>query len=590
MNPFSVKTPETLKAGDIASLFIDVYSDFPRLLAQEHTFLHGARGTGKSMMLRYLEPQVQIAARKVAQASELTHYAIHIPIKSPYYSLSELERLVGSPYWLLAEHFMICNASIKILLSLNMILQSEINQNEKSISAFFESFEELLKAAGGNPPPNMAEGRDFLPISKILDSERSNAKRYIEKLAFSNDLYPYENALFGYEDFFLPLVRLVKELPFTPCGPLFLMIDDGDNLPFRMQKILNTWVSYRSTDDICLKVSTQQRYKTWRTTQDILIERAHDFSEIDISAVYTSKNTSHYYDRVENIVRRRLEVHNVEKSDPLEFFPESQSQKEKLDNVKHAISEKWDRGEGVSSRRQDDISRYSASEYLKELAKSKKTNTYSYSGFKALVDISSGMIRYFLEPASRMYAEAVASGIDNIDHIPVSIQDYVIYRWSEEYVLEEFERLRQDEVQEYTEAHGHVDQLRNLINALGQCFQAKLLTSDSERRFLSFYVTKTLPKEVQKVIDLAVEWGYLNIKSIAKKEGVGRNVLYTLNRRLAPYFKLDPSGYAAHMSITPEHLMIAIHDPQKFVRERLKNTSNKNNANDGQQQLEFSEP
>ena len=37
-NPFEVKTPETLTPEDIASLFIDVFTDFPRLLAAEHTF------------------------------------------------------------------------------------------------------------------------------------------------------------------------------------------------------------------------------------------------------------------------------------------------------------------------------------------------------------------------------------------------------------------------------------------------------------------------------------------------------------------------------------------------------------------------
>ena len=125
MNPFSFKTPENLTAEDIASLFVDVFSDFPRLRAPEHTFLHGARGTGKSMMLRYLEPEVQIAAEKVKIASELPHYAIHIPIKSPYYALSELERLDGAPYWLLAEHLMICNIAIKVINSVKLLIEGQ---------------------------------------------------------------------------------------------------------------------------------------------------------------------------------------------------------------------------------------------------------------------------------------------------------------------------------------------------------------------------------------------------------------------------------------------------------------------------------
>lgn len=589
MNPFSVKTPETLKAEDIASLFVDVYSDFPRLLEPEHTFIHGARGTGKSMMLRYLEPQVQVAANKVKSPSELPHYAIHVPIKSPNYSLSELERLEGSPYWLLAEHFMICNISVKIFRSLSTLAgDEESSELEDFLSDFFKVVGEERFVVDSTKGSSQIGNRYLDYAYDLVERERVHAKKYMERLAFSKEFLSYESILFGYEDFFLPFVRLINSLSFTPNGSMYLMMDDADNLPIRMQKILNSWVSYRTTNDVCLKVSTQQRYKTWRTKQDSLIERAHDFSEIDISAVYTSRHSSHYYDRVENIVRRRLEVGGYKIADPLEFFPENPSQREKLESIKSAISEKWDSGGGVSSRKSDDITRYTVSEYMKELAQAKKTNTYSYAGFKSLVDISSGMIRHFLEPASRMYAQVVAGNTtDEISHIPFQIQDEVIYRWSEEFVLEEFERLKQDETNDEPDNINRVDKLRNLINAIGQCFQSKLLSDDSERRFLSFMVTKSLSPDIQDVINLATEWGYLNTKSIARKEGVGRNVLYTLNRRLAPYFKLDPSGYAAHMSLKPEHLKLATENPHAFVRERLKLPFDDREINSEQQLLDF---
>lgn len=591
MNPFSIKTPETLNPESIADLFIDVYSDFPRLLAPEHTFLHGARGTGKSMMLRYLEPQVQLAAHKVKSARELVHYAIHVPIKSPDFSLTELERLEGAPYWLLAQHFMLCNVSQVIVKSLKSINSDDSEgHSSDNFQEFYNALIKILKESGSETaldcPPRESESNEFLDaITNILKKEKSNAKKYMANIAFSREFLPYTNALYGYEEFFLPFIKLVKSLHVTPNGPIFLMIDDADNLPARMQKILNTWVSYRTTNDVCLKISTQQRYKTWRTTQDVLIESSHDFSEIDISTVYTAKASSHYYDRVEKIVQRRLKLSNIENQDPTLFFPEKESQLVELGEVKKTISANWDSGQRVSSRKSDDVTRYTTSEYMKKLALTKKTNTYSYAGFKSLVNISSGMIRHFLEPASRMYAELESAGSTEISSIPADTQDQVIYKWSEEYVLDEFDRLRQDE--SYGTKHdsnSRVEKLRNLINSLGECFQKKLVSNDSERRFISFMVTKTPPPEAQEVIDLAVEWGYLSVKSIARKEGSGRNLLYTINRRLAPYFKLDPSGYAAHMSLTPEHLIIALKDSQTFVRERLKV---KNTSGNNQQSLDI---
>ena len=117
-------------------------------------------------------------------------------------------------------------------------------------------------------------------------------------------------------------------------------------------------------------------------------------------------------------------------------------------------------------------------------------------------------------------------------------------------MLSHFEGLRRTEentIKTLEDRTAKVDRLRNLIVSFGNLFQKKLLSDDTERRFLSFMPTQNVNKETQEILDLAVEWGYLYRSSIGRKEGIGRNTLYIFNRRLAPYFKLDPSGYAAHM-------------------------------------------
>ncbi|WP_410500188.1 hypothetical protein [Chitinibacter sp. S2-10] len=593
MNPFSVKTPETLSPQDIASLFIDVFSDFPRILYAEHTFIHGSRGTGKSMMLRYLEPSVQIAARKVQSVPELNYYAVHMPIKTPNYCLTELERLDGAPYWLLSEHFLILNAALQITNSLQMLAVDSASSNEEAISSFLIKVNQLIKDIGHDPIiiEQKSSGIEKLgQLNNFFTRERITSKKYINKLTFEKNLIPYEGSIFGYEDFFLPYIRLIKSLDFTPNGPIYLMIDDADNLPIRMQKIINGWVSYRSTNDLCLKISTQKKYKTWRTTQGMLIENSHDFSDIDISSVYTSKQFSHYYDRIEEIVTRRLEVAGLSGITPTEFFPTNSTQDLGLENIKAEIGKKWDEGIRISSRKADDIRRYAVSEYLKALARDKKTNLYSYAGFRSMVDISSGMIRFFLEPAARMYSEMMSTHDGSvIKNIPYTVQDNILKKWSEEYVLEEFDHLKKDETSETSSNLNKVEQVKRLINAFGECFQKKLVSSDSERQYISFMVTAAPSSNVQEVLDLAVEWGYLNVKSIGRKEGFGRNTLYSLNRRLAPYFKLDPSGYAHHMSVTPDHLALAIENPRAFVVERLKEEADKDSRTTTQESFNFGE-
>lgn len=574
-NPFSVKTPETLTAHDIASLFIDVFSDFPRLLECEHTFLHGPRGTGKSMMLRYLEPQVQLAANKVDSAHQLNYYAVHMPIKKANYSLGELDLLEGTPYWLLSEHFMLVNATIHILDSLKDLALEE-DSKASEWSKFCADFLNLAGDLGCDLDeiPEHIEGSACIELfRKMCERELRFALKYLRDIAFSGDKTPYQGTLFGYADFFLPFVRLVKSLEVTPDGPIFLMMDDADNLPERMQMVLNGWVSYRTTNDLCLKISTQQRYKTWRTTQGLLIESPHDYSEIDINTVYTSKSGSHYYDRIQSIAKRRLELYGLNDISPEDFFPESTKQKEALDAVKKSIGERWESGEKVSNRKSDDITRYAFSEYLKNLAKVKKTNTLSYAGFRSMVDVSSGMVRFFLEPASRMYSEMIASNCElPILKIPPQLQDKVLDQWSQEFIIDDIDKLSRTDASRLSAPAGEVsgaDKFKNLINAFGECFQQKLMSNDTERRLFSFMLTREPDSDTQRIIDLAIEWGYLHRSTIARKEGIGRNKLYILNRRLAPYFRLDPSGYAAYLSVTPEDLSLACSAPRAFVRKRL---------------------
>lgn len=589
-NPFSVKTPETLKPSDIASLFVDVFSDFPRLLEPEHTFLHGARGTGKSMMLRYLEPQVQIAASKVEIANELMHYAVHLPIKKANYSLSELERLKGAPYWLMSEHILIINAVVHVLRSLEELALIKDNQlSADDANLLHTEFLKLIDRSSFESL-KLSDATSIESLRKFMDQEHKVALDYLRTLTFTSELVPYAGSLYGYADFFIPFIGLIKSLEITPSGPIYLMMDDADNLPIRMQQVVNSWVSYRTTDQLCLKVSTQLKYKTWRTVQGDLIESPHDYSEIDINNVYTSKQHGHYFERVHKVVERRLAVNGFSNVSPEVFFPKNPKQEMELLKVKEKIKSNWEKDDGVSSRSTDDVTRYSSSEYMKILAKDKKKNHYSYSGFRSIVDLSSGMIRYFLEPAARMYADVSASSTEStIECIPYQTQDKVLAKWSEEFLLADFEKLKNEEgtADDAGEFRKKAEKLRNLIDAIGTCFQTKLLSDDSERRYISFMPSSKISKDVEQTLDLAVEWGYLHRSSIARKEGIGRNQLFILNRRLAPYYKLDAAGYAAHLSVTPEHLDLALQNPKAFVKERLKNIGDGGHNAELQQALPF---
>ncbi|MEN6292195.1 MAG: hypothetical protein ABFD07_09325, partial [Methanobacterium sp.] len=80
-NPFQITTPEDLSAEEAFSLFVDVFTDFQKVLSPGHIFLSGPRGVGKSMMLRYLQADCQQIKNK-CKFSELPFLGIYIPIKN----------------------------------------------------------------------------------------------------------------------------------------------------------------------------------------------------------------------------------------------------------------------------------------------------------------------------------------------------------------------------------------------------------------------------------------------------------------------------------------------------------------------------
>ena len=90
-NPFEVSTPENMPAEQTVNLFVDVFSDFPKLLSPGHTFLNGPRGSGKSMMFRFLMPDCQILhSRKTFK--DLGFSSFYIPLKN-FNFITELQRL-----------------------------------------------------------------------------------------------------------------------------------------------------------------------------------------------------------------------------------------------------------------------------------------------------------------------------------------------------------------------------------------------------------------------------------------------------------------------------------------------------------------
>ncbi|MBO0931891.1 ORC-CDC6 family AAA ATPase [Fibrella aquatilis] len=575
-DPFAVQTPEDISAEDTVELFVDVFADFKRVPKPGHTFLNGPRGSGKSMMFRFMLPDCQ-EIKQEKKLREHDYYAIYVPIKQTSLNIVDLERIQRHANLLLNEHLLVTYIATRTFNSLSKIVNSDFYSspevNQETVN-FYNFFIQKVRESGYDKvidslPDDASASKIFEEIENICFRLKNDVDRYVRSISFSEEPLRYNDSICVYLDFLYPLLDRLRQLSFMPTGPIFLLIDDADNLSTTQTLILNTWVSYRTSARVSLKISTQLNYLTFRTSSGITIDSPHDFNEVNIATLYTSQK-DHYRDRMCAIVEKRLSNSGFDIS-AYEFFPADKVQTGKID----AIYDKIKSGE-ISTpdayRATDKSYRYAASEYLKSLGgPSKSRMTFLYAGFRDMADISSGIIRHFLELASRMYsaeraalekaAKIKAHESEQVLSINPSTQSRIIRNYSEEYLHEDLDKLVSDD----STSTGTALKLRNLINSMGGMFEVILFSESSTRRVISIALTHNPEPDIQEVLKLGVRYGYLQESTLSNREGTGRTRRYTLSRRLAPSFNLIAESFAGDKFITNSDLRAAMKDYKSFV-------------------------
>lgn len=574
-NPFVVESPEKLSWDLLVKLFVPEYTRVQVLKEQKHTFLWGSRGSGKSMMFRYLELGCQFIAsggcREYLENNE-SFLGVYCPCKEGQVNKTDLRLMSDSAATVMTEHILnmlIADRVLYCLLSqfpddffdsedLNLFVRRVLRYLDPSPTV--PALEEVSKGEGGNVNP-------LEYLQEIISSENAQISRYLRMNALRGEHAQYEGTTTGYHDFLLPFMKSVQQIPGLNARPIFVFLDDADRLTQAQQKIVNGWLANRDHSTLCLKISSQPgRWETYLTATGGLIEQPHDYSEIDSDEVYT-RSKSDYGEKVRLISDRRLELSHVPTKSIHEFLPTDPGEDKLFESIRMATGEEWER-EGKPGRKRDYVYRYATARLFQRLGEMKQRK--SYAGFQNIVHISSGVVRDFLEPCYLMFDQLISAGdsADSIQSIPPATQTEVIFRYSEEFFLSKPVDIRKDlPPHEWT----HVDSLVTLINSLGRLFYARLHDRTSrEARLFSFTVRGQVPVEVQNALDLGVRYRYFQMRTYSTKEGGGRESWYVLNRRLCPVLGLDPTGFEGRLSLTPKHLEIAIKEPEKFVRLRLR--------------------
>lgn len=580
-NPFAVQTPESMTPQEVVELFEPV-PDVDVINRPGHTFIHGPRGSGKSMLLRWMTPECVMLSKGITPA-ELPFISIYISIKQAQLDLPELKRLEGQGSGaILSEHLLVCLLIVRVIDTWARVYRSQLSDLQ-TLAALRSAIEKRmiprLKACGwrDEPPPSEIDGiglcnwlRDTIDLIHV-----ETVAGFVQRLSIESEPLRWTGALLGYQTVLLPFVHDMRSLPGIPENiPIFILLDDADNLSYDQTKTLNGWVAQRTTELVSLKISTQMRYKTYLTHSAQRIETPHDFSEVLLSSVLVGGGTSRYETWLTSVLLKRLGNTGLKLES---FFPEDPKQVKAIDHIAEDIRKNAAKWGSRGFRTGDDVYRYARPEFMRSLSgQSKGSSRYSYSGYKQLVHLSSGIIRFFLDPAARMYSEQVKRNHGAVPtHIDPDIQNQVLRETAETLMFQELDKLRQDAgIASWLEHTGDllsaIKKLKNLVEALGAVFRTILIDQGrSERRIFSILLNDDPSDEANEIIKLGVLLGYFHEASIGAKDGLGRTKRVVLTRRLAPYFNLDPIGFSGYLSVTRRFLDLALHHPDQ-VRGRVR--------------------
>jgi hypothetical protein len=589
LNPFRIESPEKLAPPDLVNLFVEQYTQVGTVKQRKHTILWGSRGSGKSMLLRYLEPQCQALMHGGIEsllAAPEAFVAVYCPCKEGQFNKTDLELLRPSAAQTLTEHML--NLQISDLLFNCFRTQFPVDffsaEQKERLTRYAVSLFDQPSIATSVAHANSVVNRSAEPLEwfqAVCQHENRVISTFLRAYAFRKEEASYGGATSGYHDYLLPLMQAVQVFLARKI-PLYVLLDDADRLGRQQQSIVNTWIANRDHSFVCFKISAQRdSYKTLLTRDGGLIEQPHDYSEVDVDELYT-RSKSDYFEKVKLISERRLALSTVPTKDVTKFLPSDAREDELLEQFKDGAAEEWERV-GEPGRQRDFVYRYANARLFQHLRETKQRK--SYAGFNNMVHLSSGIVRDFLEPCYLMFDQVLSrSGPQqSIDAIPAAVQNEVLYNYSEEFLLSKFEANRKDLPPENWSS---LDSLRVLLESLGKLFYERLHDPDArEARLFSFTVRGQLPPDLADILRLGVRYRYFQLRTYSSKEGGGRESWYILNRRLCPVFKLDPTGFEGRISLTPDLLRLACQNTAKFVKLRLRQQQ----TDDEQPAFEFEE-
>lgn len=607
-NPFLHFYPDKqLNPQNIVELFVKEYTELNALTAPTHTLVYGSRGSGKTMLFKFLEPACQAIVHgnlsSFFKKTDEAFIGIYISYNTGDTTIAEFNKIlsdteVDSSFVnnIVMHYFIMDIVDWTLETVLKQLRQRIVVRKEKDVVKKIASSLDKRKVHRNFLRGNLKLDKLQSLIAKEKETVISSIHDYQMNYGLPNNRLKYKgnftNPSCERGGFLSTFFSELRELMALKDIPFYLLFDEVSEIEGKErvinfhQQIINTFISQRAQNLVCAKVSAC--HESYNSDQDFNgkeIQEIHDYRIINLDSLYTN-NRENYYRRIEKIADTRLKLANWKITNIKKLIPESINEQQKMKQAIEYTAKEYDglpKDKKIEDRN-NYIQKYARARFFQKFFK--KTD-YGYTGFDNLVHFSSGVARAFLDVCANMVTEYNQKypnkELSKKDfNIPFEIQKKSIESSSHKLIddlLESAKKRGPD-----TEERRVIENLRNLLDALGGVFKIRLFDERSRNpRIISFAVSEFISnRQLEKVLRKGLRQCLFHKKWYRGKSGHEAFECFILNRRLCPHYRLDLSGFQGRIELSENQLLLAISDPKKFIRSFEKNENNRSKETEDQ--------
>lgn len=562
-SPFSDFYGHDLSVSDVSDIFVENSQLTSELSGKHNSFIWGVRGSGKSMLLKYFDVEVQSKIsggfNSYIQKTD-AFIGIYLNLGSGVFNIKNLDldthsdsiMLYPSLAYVITEHLIISSICEKLFDKLDKVANFQANKDADAILQTKVNRLLNINQSGDLSVPTADVLKRLLIAIK---SEKDKARDALAYYVIGEEI-PFDNiSLLNYSKL-IDVVGAVDEWLQTyfvgiPCIPVYLLLDDVNNLFLYQQQLLNSWIGQRVFSTICFKVACEPfEYRTFSTISDSnrVLQIHADYKEIflDFDVLFEKDNRRKLYiDIADRRLKRFAQDNNF--TPPLHIesiFPKDPEQAHRICILREELAEKY----GETRER----SRQVWPEYHRRYVR-------KYAGIDDIIALSFGNIRDYLILCDSLYHRFLEKKQGKLSP---QIQHNVIKRFSNDFLSRQsLLGVSDDSVDNslYT----------FLVNILALMKYRLIQSSYKEKTFDAFVIKDLSSLEFcgKEVLQQGIRRRYFRKSFYSRRTTTLRQDVFILNKRLFPEYYLNINEAGSRFEFTCNQFLKALSDEGYLLNE-----------------------